>query len=363
MFTTPKLRKAFSLFIAFMLPIVFAGCGEEKVEESAPVVRPVKTAIVGGGAAVTRNLPGTVQAAQQVELSFRVGGPLIEFPVNEGQKVAKGQLLARIDPRDYRIAQNKAKAEYVNAQADFDRYQKLYEKEAVPLSDLDLRRSKRDITNAQLEDAKANLNDTYLRAPFSGEIGDKHVENRQDVRAKQPVLSLHDVSGFEIVMDVPEAGRALFNPQSVNRAVATFEFAPGREFPVSLKEFSASADARTGTYRATVTLEKPKGVNIQPGMTATITVAGDIIEQKKPAQEASSQFVIPAAAVFAGDDGKQYVWVVDQNDMTLGQRLVEVGEVTGTGSIRVSSGLSAGEMIATAGVTQLREGMKIRPLE
>jgi multidrug efflux pump subunit AcrA (membrane-fusion protein) len=94
----------------------------------------------------------------------------------------------------------------------------------------------------------------------------------------------------------------------------------------------------------------------------TATVHG---RRTAPETEAapSGEFVVPSSAVFAGDEGKQYVWVVDPADNTIAQRGVTLGEVTGTGSVKVLSGLSAGDRIATAGVTQLREGVKIRPTE
>jgi RND family efflux transporter MFP subunit len=336
--------------------VALSSCGSEKVQEAAPVVRPVKTVVVGGLTGGEVTYPGTVQAAQRMEMSFRVDGPLIELSVREGEQVAKGQVLARIDPRDYQIAVDKARAEFTRAEAELKRYQTLYERDAVPLADLELRQSQRDVARAQLDDAELNRDYTYLRAPFAGQIGERYVENFEEVQAKQAVLSLHDVSGLEVVLDVPEAYRAQFNPDHPQVTLTvSFPVAEGREFEATLKEFSASADARTQTYKATLTLPRPEGVSIQPGMTAEVhaRVSGE-------RAATAAEFVVPSIALFAGDAGEQIVWVVDPADNTVHRREVQAGEVTGEGSIRITSGLSAGERIVVTGVNQLREGQEVR---
>jgi multidrug efflux system membrane fusion protein len=349
-----------ALALVALMAVTFAGCGAEEVQEAAPVVRPVKTLVVGGLVGGEVTYPGTVQAAQRMELSFRVDGPLIELPIKEGQQVKKGQVLGRIDPRDFQIAVDRARAEFTKAEADLKRYQTLYERDAVPLADLELRQSQRDVARAHLDDAELNLDYTNLRAPFTGQIGERYVENFEDVQAKQAVLSLHDVSGIEIVVDVPEAYRAQFNPDRPAADLSvSFPVAPDREFEVALKEFSASADARTQTYKATLSLPQPEGVSIQPGMTAEVHAR----LKETPAAARPNEFVVPSLAVFAGDSGEQLVWVVDPADNTVHRREVQAGEVTGDGNIHVTSGLEAGQRIVVTGVNQLHQGQEVRVTE
>ncbi len=347
-----------TLVIALSAMVFAGGCGEKAQEEAAPVVRPVKTMKIGGVMAGRLTFPGRVQASQRVNLSFRVSGPLVEFPVNEGQEIETGQLLARIDPRDYRIALDEARAAYEKAESDYQRYQRLYEREAVPLSDLDFYLAQRDVAKARLDNAKVNLSDTYLKAPFSGRVGEKYVENYEEVTSLQNILSLHDITHIEIVIDVPEYIMASVKAQREVRLIAVFESAAGQEYPLEFLESSAQADRQTQTYRVTLTMPQPEELRILPGMTAQVKVFGLVAG----VDEASSDFIVPAQAVFAGDDGTQHVWIVNE-DMTVHRREVKVGRVTGEGDIRIHSGLSAGEMIATSGVTQLHEGMKVLPLE
>ena len=349
------------IFTGSCLLLFLSGCKEQKVEEAAPVVRPVKTIIVGDSETGVRTYPGMVQAADRVELSFRVGGPLIEIPVREGERVRKGRLLARIDPRDYQIALDRAKAEFARAESDYKRYQKLYETDAVPLADLELRQAQRDVAKSNLDNARADLNDTYLKAPFTGEIGERYFEIGEDLRPKQRVLSLHGTKMVEIIVNVPETGKARFDSEWIEtlKIIARFTFAPDRAFDLTLTEFSASADPRTQTYRATFQMPQPEGVNIQPGMTADVVLSG----LPSGTSPSTRGFIIPAVAVFAGDDGAQNVWVVNETDMTVHRTGVKAGTVTGTADITILSGLSAGDRIVVAGVTTLREGMKVSLLE
>ncbi len=341
------------------LVMILCSCGgEDKDETQVQVVRPVKTMILGGVQGTGRSFPGKVQGSQRVNLSFRVQGPLVEFPVNEGDEVKKGQLLARLDPRDYQIAHDEAYAQFVEAQADYKRYKDLYERNAVPVADLDVRRAKRDTAKARLDYAKANLDYTYLKAPFGGYVGAKFVQNYQEVRPFDNILSLQDLSKVEIVIDLPENILASTKQGDVLKLYATFQSAPGETFPLTIKEVSAQADPRTQTYRATLSMYQPETIRVLPGMTAQVQLEG-----RTNNIDNGDYFIIPAIAVVTGDGPDQYVWVVDQNDLTVRKRIVKVGAVTGQKDIEILGGLKAGEMIAVSGTTQLREGMKITLLD
>jgi RND family efflux transporter MFP subunit len=362
--TAMKIAKAtLSLIIISSLAIStfgLLGCGKDEVETKAPVVRPVKTIVVGGAFTGRRTFPGTVQAQDRVNLSFRVSGPLIELPVDEGMEVTRGQLLGRIDPRDFQIELNEAKASFDKAESDYKRYQRLYEREAVPLSDLELHRAQRDVAKARMEVAESNLEYTYLRAPFAGRIGERLVENFEEVKAQQTVITLNDASTVEVVVDVPEQMMANIRMEGVSIDVfAAFEAAPGNEYPLEFREVSTTADPRTRTYRVTLMMPQPEEITVLSGMTAEVILYGTLTDTT----DAMSTFVVPASAVGTADDGTMFVWVVNPEDSTVSARPVTVGSIAGKGGISVQSGLNQGDRICVVGVTQLREGAKVRPME
>jgi len=340
---------------------VISGCGKKK-EEKKEIIRPVKTVLVQGPQEYVRNYPGKVQGSQRVEMSFRqVSGPLIELPVKEGDQVTKGQLLAKIDPRDYRIAYTKAKAEYDKAESDYNRYMALYEEDAVPLADLELNRANRDVAKSRLDDATAALKDTELKAPFEGLIGKRYVENFQEVMANQPIVNLQDISKVEVVIDLPEGLVALMGKEEKDdpyELFATFDTAPDKKYPLKLKEFAAKADPTTQTYRATFIMDQPKDIAVLPGMTSTVRA-----EMKPGAESDLAVIALPSSAVFTEADGGSYVWIVDPENNTVHARKVELGGLFGKNSIQTKSGVKMGDRVVTAGVNTLREGMKVHLID
>jgi RND family efflux transporter MFP subunit len=408
---------------SLVILLVLSGCEKEKPAQKEPVVRPVKMMVLSELAQATRRTyPGKAEAVQWADLSFRVAGPLIQFPVVEGQQVSAGELLAQIDPRDYetrlaniigsleqaraqlqamRMARPEdirkaeaqvasAKAELLKTEADYQRYQQLYVNNNVSKADLDQKRAARDVAKAQVatatesleiakrgsrpediaameaqirgleaqqKEAQDALQDTTLRASFAGEVAKTYVQNFQEVQAKQPIVRLQDTSQLKINIDMPETDWALATMEKARiNLVARFATFPGQEFPVKVYEVSTEANPQTQTYRVTLVMPRPDGLQILPGMTA------EVIADIETEGAASTHFLVPVSAVLADAQGTQYVWVVEPASMTVHKTAVKVGELT-EGKIMVLEGLKAGDRIVTAGVQHLVEGQKVRELE
>jgi len=342
--------------------LLLGACTEEQVPQRESVVRPVKVIQLQAVArAGKRQYPGKVRAAQRADLSFEVAGKLTELPVKEGQVVARGDVIAILDDRDLSSNLKSAMAENENAMANFRRASKLVKAGHISKIDYDKLRAQRDVAAANLAKAKKAVEDTRLSAPFNGRIAIRYVENFQDVQAKEPIVSVQDISALEIVINVPEnrairAARPGANPPKLH---ATFDAIAGREFELALKEFSTEADPTTQTFEAVLSMPQPEGLSILPGMTTMVWV-----EQSASAtDDAVAGFTIPAVALFADEAGMPHVWVVDTTANTVTRRKVQTAELTGSADIRVTAGLQAGETLAVSGVTRLREGMEIRPVD
>ena len=340
-----------------VLAIPLNGCRKkEEVVEVKDVARPVKLMTVEGKTSkIELKYPGRVRASRRVDLAFRVAGPLIELPVNEGQSMKKGELIARILPRDFETEVAKAQASELDARQQFQRYRDLYVKNQVSKADFDKYKSQADIALARLQDAENRLSDTYLRAPFDGIIAQRYVENFEDVQAKEPIVSIQDISEVEVLVDVPESIMTSLKEGRKSSAVAEFSVAPGKQYPLTLREFTTQADPRTQTYQVTLLMKQPEDITVLPGMTA------NVVGTTKVAEEVTA-IIIPAMAVFADETGNSIVWVVNRDSMTVHKRQVIPGPLTGSSDIVIESGLEPGETIALTGVTQLRENMKIRDL-
>ncbi len=346
------------LFLISLFVMFSAGCGKEEKQEKREVVRPVKTMTVqDANRLLTIGFPAKVRASRRAVLSFKVSGPLVQLPVEEGQKVEKEDLIAQIDKRDFLNAVKEALAKYKEAEQQFRRYKELYAKKQVSSADFDRYRAARDVAKARLQNARNALCDTTLLAPFAGVIAKRYVENFYKVKAKEPVVFLQDISRIELLVNVPELVMAAIREKSDGTVVASFESIPGKTFPLELKEYSTEADPATQTYQIVFITSQPSEANILPGMTATVTAA------LKPDQGQEPEIIVPALAVLDAPGNRPYVWVFDPSQGLVHRRYVKIGRLKDSGSVRIKEGLKAGEIIVIAGVTKLKEGMKVRPWE
>jgi RND family efflux transporter MFP subunit len=359
---------------------LLAACeGQKEGQEASAEPRPVKMMTVGAVSQATqRSFPGTVRAARRAELAFQVSGTLIRLPVGEGQEVREGDVLAQLDQRDFETGLRSAQGQYGNVRAALESAKSEYERilrirkqdpGATSESMVVKRREAMDRATAELESVQAavdaardKLGYTSLHAPFSGIVSRRHVENYQEVQAKEPVVSLDDISSLEILVDLPESVVARISEPSDRtgkQAPVHAEFAalPDREFSLIVKEFSTRADPKTQTFQVVFQMEKPDDVAILPGMTAMI------VGSAQPDVNGDGRYVIPAVAVFGDEQGVSHVWVVEPKSMAVQRRKVVIGEVAGDAGIRITEGLQAGEIVAVSGASQLRDGMLVKPFD
>lgn len=136
--------------------------------------------------------------------------------------------------------------------------------------------------------------------------------------------------------------------------VAEFTGAPGLQFPVQIREMAQRADPVTQTFRVRAAMKSPPNLNVLPGMTATVTAT------YRRSAVLGNRLLVPVSAVFKDATGEQVAWVIG-SDETVQRRPVKLGEATG-GQVEITDGLQPGDRIAVAGVTFLRDGMKVRDL-
>jgi len=309
----------------------------------------------------TLEIPGSVYAAQSAELGFEVAGRMSERLVEEGQVVTAGQVVAKLDPRDYQVRRDGARASRDTAKADYDRYSKAYSANAVTEQELSRAKRQYEVYQADLDMAQKALDDTELRAPFGGRIAKRLVDDF--VNAKQAVMVLQDESSLELHVDVSERDWVQ-GDSSVPRDQLTKMINPRvqvaslgeRQFPAYLKELSASADPVTRTYRVTFGFESPADANVSPGMTGSV-----IVDRYKRNISGAAGLAVPSNVVIADADGNPFVWVVDATTMRVSKRPVELGELSGANA-SILSGLSSGDRVVASGVNSVIENMLVRDL-
>jgi RND family efflux transporter MFP subunit len=350
-------RLAASAF-ALSLTAPLVGCGEEP-PPPAPVARPIKILELGrAGAALLREFPGEISAAQNADIAFEVAGKLIDFPVKESQRVERGAVLAKLDPRDFEATLSAEAAKVRAAKADLIRNQRMFDEGVVSAQTLEKAERNFDMWKAAEDKAAKAVEDAVLRAPFDGVVARKLVDDFANVKAKEPVVTLQTGGSLEIVVNFSERDYTVIRPgatiEELNvdiMADVVVSAIPGRKFPARLKEFATTADPTTRTFPATFSFDAPEDVNVMPGMTAKLVGA------RRGGRD--SQFQIPVQAAVEEERGKPFVWLVDPESMSVRQTFVTLGELTGS-SVEVTSGLESGAWVAISGVYQLREGMEVR---
>ncbi len=345
-------KLAVSLSVAL---VVLSGCGNKEAEEQVKktIVSPALTEIVKQQANTDLSFNGVVRSAQRADLSFQVSGRVDHIFVNEGDRVTKGQLLAKLDPKDAQTVFAAAQLELSDAGKAYQRGKAIYESsQAISKSDLDKLIVRFDLARNRVNEAKNKLAYTQLVAPFDGIIGRKLIDNHVQVQANNPVLTLHNIDNLEVVINITDS--VMMSGMTCNKGVAEINNNPDLLLPLSLRTFSTQADPITQTYSVVLGITDTRGINILPGM--AVKVSPDL---KACPQENRNPIIVPLTAVVPDNKSKQFVWVVNK-DNTVAKRYINVGKVN-KNCITVVNGLSVGERIVIAGVSKLKPGMEVRP--
>ena len=340
------------VLIIFLVSVVSCDFAEDD-EVREPLVRPVKMMTLSPASDVeTTRYPVTVSAGQFSELSFQVGGLIEEVAVDDAQEVNAGDVIARLDQRDFQSQLASSRAQFQNADEEYQRAVRLAEGDAIATSVLEQRRTQRDVARAQLDSAEKALEDAVLRAPFTGVIAQVSIRERETIAAGQEVASLVNLETLEVTVNLP--ARVVAESQEVEDrgAFVILEAAPDNRIEATFKEANLLADTASQTYGVTFSFEPPGSVVILPGMNATM-------ELSSARQALSIRKAVPVNAIVSDGDST-YVWVVDRDLMTVTRREVTVADGIGE-TVVVTEGLNAGETIATAGASFLTDGMQVRP--
>ncbi len=351
--------KRIALVIAVTLPLVACDAGPPtKVE-----VRPVRvTSVRHTPSGETISLTGQIQARDQVNLAFRIGGRLQERNAGVGDSVRPGQIVARIEPQDSQNSLRAAEADLAsahavltNAQTTESRQRELLSKGIAAQATYDqaeqqLKTAQAQVESAQarLQNAKDNLAYTELKSDVAGSVIAKGAEPGEVVAAGRMVLQVATQGGRDAVFNVP--GQIIRqSPQNPEVTVALSDD-PAVVATGHVREVAPQADAATGTYVVRVALDNPPET-----MRLGATIVGQVKIQSGPVIQ------LPGTAL-TQSEGKPAVWVVDPKKKTVSLFTVTVGHYD-TSSIIVTDGLKDGELVVTAGVQALRPGQEVRLLE
>jgi RND family efflux transporter MFP subunit len=359
-----------TLWLLICLPVLaLQGCSQRKDAASEDVIRGLRAYKVTAPAeSRVRRFPSVLQPADVSGLSFEINGQLKAIDLQVGQKVQLGDVLAEIDPRSL-LAQvdqanagvQQADAQVANAEADFQRKQELLKKGSGTQAAFDqananllTARAQLDQARRQLDLANHNLDRSKLLAPFSGTLARIEVKSFAQVAAAQPILTLYSDDRFEASFLAPAATfQSLKVGQVVDVAVADL---PSLSLKGAIAELGSKAE-QVSAFPVVVRLD-----NNAPGLNAGMSVE---VAVEEPVIGGGKGFLLPLSAVIPTGTqdikGAASVFVYDQATSTVKKHPIAFGGVRGN-ELVVTDGLEAGDIVASAGVSYLVDGQKVKLL-
>lgn len=349
-----------SLPLLALVAVTLGGCS--KPEAPPEPLRAVKVVTVAAsGAQSGYEFSGEVRPRVESRLGFRVGGKIIRRQAELGQHVKAGDVLAQLDPQDYRLAADAARAQVAAAStnrdlaaADFKRYQALREQNFISGAELERRETTLKAAQAQLEQAQAQLaaqgnqaRYTNLVADVSGVVTAIEAEPGQVVSAGSPVVRIAQDGARDVVFSVPEDKVPGVRPGA---DVTVKPWAGGAPVTGKVREVAASADPVTRTYAVKVSLEP----SVQPPLGATVSVLPQTLSRP---ELAAQTIKLPTSALRQEGKGSA-VWVVDRGSMTVKSQPVQVTTADGNEAV-IGAGLQPGMTVVSAGVHVLQPGQKV----
>ena len=343
---------------ALAAALLLAACSRPAPPEEP--VRSVKLLAVGVGALQSSlEYSGEVRARVESRLGFRVAGKIVQRQAELGQRVRAGQVLAQLDPRDYQLAAEAARAQVASATtqrdlaaADLKRYQALKDQNFISGAELERREASLKAAQATLDQARAQLASqgnqtgyTTLVADVSGVVTGVDAEPGQVVAAGTPVVRIAQDGPRDVVFNVPEDKVGQI---AAGSEVAVRGWAGSASMAGHVREVAASADAATRTFQVKVSIDGADA----PALGSTVYVT----------PKALSHAGIPAiklpTSALRQEGQATAVWVYDAASSTVKSQVVQIATADGNEAV-VASGLAPGMQVVATGVHVLSPGQKV----
>lgn len=293
---------------------------------------------------------GTVASEEESLLSFSLPGTITNIYVKEGQKVAKGQVIARIKSESLNDEKNIAVAELEQVRDLYNRLKKLHDQKALPdVKWVEVQQKLKQAENAVAISNRA-VSDATITAPISGYVTEKMADEGQSILPSQPVVRIVNTGSLQVSVSVPEESIGRFGKDAT--AKVTFDALGDLTVSGSLAHKDVVADPLTRAYNVKFNIPSADG-KILPGMIANVAVEG-----LAPAVggKTSGDYVVPSKAVLLSADNRQFVWVVKDGKAV--RKNVTANEFR-TSGVAIESGLAPGDTLIIAGMQKVSTGTPV----
>ena len=355
-----------SVYPLLVAILIVAGCGpsDDAFEER---LRPVRYLTVSDVSAFRdRNFSGTSKSSRESRLSFKVSGTIINVPVQIGQRLNAGALIAEIDPASFLLQEQQAQATLVEAQANdrrasanYERTKGLYANSNASLNDLESARAQAESASAvvraaskDLEIARLNVSYTKLKAAADCSIASLNVEVNENVAAGQQVAAVSCGDEYEVTLDLPES--LIGSIDEWTPVVVRFGAIPDDEFSGVVSEIAVASTAGSAAFPVVISI-----IGSHPALRSGL--AADVTFKFDSAASQDGGVLLPVTAVI-NDPGGTFVFVAEPTETDgeayVRRRRVTLGELSESG-IEIAEGLAVGDRVITAGISVIRDGQRV----
>lgn len=344
--------------------LLLAGCKEEETALADAPVRAIKTMVLKDRAAdQVRRISGIVEAETVTDLSFETSGQITKLLVDVGDFVDKDQVIGELDSEPYKLKVDSALGEVQTANANLkDAQEKFTQQSALrkkgfttktnfdtATANLEVAKSQLKVTQTKLSIAERDLRKTQLLAPFRGRVSEKYVDVFADVQGGQKVVQMHTEGKLKVQVSVPEGLVRYF--KTGDKVSVSFPTLRSLTTEGSIDEISSRAGA-ANAFPLEITLDQ-QYPELRPGIAAEVTF-------RFATGATGAAFVVPTTALLPAEENKKaYLFVFDAKDSVVKKTKVEIINIRDN-ELEIASDLKPGDVIATAGVSFLTDGMKVK---
>ncbi|MGE5607512.1 MAG: efflux RND transporter periplasmic adaptor subunit [Bacteroidota bacterium] len=338
-------RKLLLLVIPIIiLSLAAGGCGRKTNAVTSTPEIPVKvTTVQKGSLGEVFITTGALEANQEVSITPKVSGRIAKVHVKMGDYVTANQILVELEQDDYAINLARAEASYKNSKENYERSQKLYAEKIISPQEFERAQTQFQIDEAAYKQAKNQLEDTRIRAPFSGQIGFTNATLGGMVSPGTPLLSVVDLSTVFVTVNLSDSYISQTRiGQAAQISLSSF---PGQTFNGKVAQIAPAADKTSKTFPVKIALDN----------SSRRFKAGMLAEARLSFNERNNILKIPAEAI-VDEIGTKAVYVVEKD--TARRRIVTPGISDGK-MVEILSGLGENEFIVILGQNNLEEGSKV----
>ena len=359
-----------SLFTILVAMLVLGACGksDEAIEER---LRPVRFVTVSDASDFrNRSFSGTSKSSRESRLSFKVSGTIKNLPVQIGQRLKAGDLIAQLDAASYVLQAQQAQATLVEAQANdrratanYERTRGLYANSNASLNDLESARAQAESASAvvgaaskALEIARLNASYTKLTADSDCSIASLNIEVNENVASGQQVAAVSCGDAYEVTLDLPES--LIGSVDEWTPVTIRFGAIPDAEFSGEISEIAVASGAGAAAFPVVIKIIGSHQ-SLRSGLAADVTFKFD------SAASQGGGYVLPVNSVIYDPSGT-FVFVAapgeTAGEAVVRRRDVTLGELTQSG-IEIAEGLAVGDRVITAGISVIRDGQRVLAAE